>query len=505
MRKSGFISILQFDERTLTRARVKPGAAGVEMVAFDQERGHWPAANGGLETALLDFVARHKVAEDEVATILPRHLVTVRILNLPTHDPAEAAHMIRFSAEEHVPYPLDELVVQQAILRKEPGGESKVMAVFAHKDVLKTHLAPLRKAGIIPSRVFLSTACLANAVAAVKVPAEGPYAVINLGSTGIEVLVFLGNKLLFGRGVASEQDWAQRGADAGDADEEIAVEVRGSLSAFRRDSEDGEGANDIYLAADYPVAMSERVEALAAQTGKECASAYFADALIAGGATASLLTVGAALGAQGRGTLDINLLPPAESRERVVQGAKVLLLRAGYAAGAVAAALVLLFAQAYWQRYSYILELEEQLRAVEPDARGLGEKQEQLSILRQQMKRGNSPLHMLAVAAEAAPDKNANVVQFMYNINDGADFWGRAKSVDDVQRFAANLRKAAVESLAFFEHAHSVYEEQGNERGEPVLMYQVSVPIEVEGDEAAKKAAGDKPQADATAGGEADQ
>ena len=166
--------------------------------------------------------------------------------------------MIRFSAEEYVPYPVDELIIQNAILRREPGGESKVLAVLAHRDVLKNHLAPLRKAGIIPQRVLLSTACLANAVTAARPPAQGAYALANLSSSGLEILVFLGSKLLFGRGVASEQDWSKRGADAAGADEELAIEVRGSLSAYRRESEDGEGAENVYLASDYPIAIEER-------------------------------------------------------------------------------------------------------------------------------------------------------------------------------------------------------------------------------------------------------
>lgn len=494
MPKSGLISILQYDERTLTRTRVKPGqGTAVEILAFDQERGQWPAAGGQLDTALAAFIQRLGIADDTVITVLPRHLVTVRILNLPTHDPAEAESMIRFSAEEYVPYPADELIIQSAVLRREPGGESKVLAVLAHKDVLKAHLAPLRAAGIIPQRVLLSTACLANAVAAAKAPGDQPYALANLASSGLEVLVFHGTKLLFGRAVASEQDWSARGEAAAQADEEMAIEVRGSLSAFRRESEDGEGADTVYLASDYPIALDERAESLANETGKECASAAFVNA-IATGQQAPITALGAALAALGRATLDINLLPAEAARARTVAGAKELLKRAGYVAAGVAAALLLLFAQAYLQRASYIRELQGRLNAVAPDAAGLGEKQEQLRILRQQMKRGSSPLHMLAISADAAPEKSANITQFRYNINEGTDIFGRANSVDDVQAFAAKLRKAATDAqLAFFKNAHSMYEDRGEERGKKIIMYQIAVPVEAEGEaKADKKARGVK-------------
>lgn len=498
MRKSGYISILQYDERTLTRTRVKPGPGGLEVVSCDQERGHWPAAGGALEQALLAFVKRLKVEEDTVATVLSRHLVTVRIVTLPTHDPAEATRMIQFSAEEYVPYPAEELVIQDVILRREPGGESRVLAVLAHQDVLKAHLAPLRKAGIIPERVLLSTVCIANAVAASAAPVDSPYAIVNLGSSSLEVLVFRQGKLLFCRGVASEQDWSVTGDAAAVIDEEIAIEARGGLGAFRRESDDGEGAEYIAISCDYPASLAERAEVLSNETAKDCAPAGAVGGIaVAAGVHASYAALGAALSCTGTGTLDINLLPAEDSRARTVAGAKVLLKRAGYYAGGVAAALLLVFAQAYWQRLAYIGELEEQLRAVEPAARGLGEMEEQLSILRQQMKRGNSPLHMLAAAAEAAPGEKANVVQFRYDINEGVDLYGRAEAVDDVQAFASNLRSQAVKSqLALFKNARTMYEDRGTERGTPVIMYYINIPVSL--DEEGAETTEDAPAAEET-------
>lgn len=497
MRKSGFISILQYDERTLVRTRVKAGTAALEVVAVDRASGPWP---GGVEQGLAELLGRLDIKGDSVATVLPRHLVTVRILALPTHDAGEAASMIRFSAEEYVPYPQDELVIQDAILRKEPGGESKVLAVLAHRDVLKNHLAPLRKAGIIPEQILLSTACLATAVAEARPASTGAYAVVNLGLGGMEVLVFQGAKLVFGRGVASELDWAAQDDAIANADEEIAVEVRGALSAFRRESEDGEGAENLYLSSDTPIALDQRAESLSVQTGKDACGATFAESLAAAGAaTASLTALGAALTLLGRGELGINLLPPAESRARAVAGAKLLMRRAALYAAALLVVGVALYGLAWWQRVAYIRELEAQLATVEAGTEGLAEKQEQLAILRQQMRRSVSPIQMLGAAADALPENAANIVQFRYNLNEGADLFGRAQSVDVVQRFASNLRSAATASqLAFFRNAHSLYEDRGEERGAQIVLYQIAIPTQVDGTDADEPdALNDAPEAKA--------
>ena len=160
-RKSPNISILQFGEHLIARLRVRRSGKGIDIIAYDVERGNWPAKDGSLDEALKDFAARHNLAEDHVFSIIARHEMTARILELPSQDPAEIAGMIRLSAEEYVPFPADELLIDQCILQKLPDGRSKVLAVFAHQDVVNAHVKTLHHAQLEPEQIFLSTACLA--------------------------------------------------------------------------------------------------------------------------------------------------------------------------------------------------------------------------------------------------------------------------------------------------------------------------------------------------------
>ncbi|MCX5759550.1 MAG: hypothetical protein NTU83_13810, partial [Candidatus Hydrogenedentes bacterium] len=93
-RKTNYISILQFDERGISRLRAHRSSKGVEVAAFDQERGEWSSRDGSLEAALQAFAQKYRLADDQLYTVLPRYDMTARILVLPSQDPSEIAGMI---------------------------------------------------------------------------------------------------------------------------------------------------------------------------------------------------------------------------------------------------------------------------------------------------------------------------------------------------------------------------------------------------------------------------
>ena len=105
-----------------------------------------------------------------VVTILPRHHATVRVVELPSQDPAEIAQMATLSAEEMVPFSKDEIVLSSTILTKLPGGASQVLIAIAHLDVIEQHIQRLRDLGIEAQALYLSTACLLAAL--VKLPTK---------------------------------------------------------------------------------------------------------------------------------------------------------------------------------------------------------------------------------------------------------------------------------------------------------------------------------------------
>lgn len=484
-RKTNNISILQFDERVISRLRVRPGASGVEVIGFDIERGAWSAREGSLESALTAFAAKHQLAEDHVFSVLPRYDMTARILELPSTDINEIDGMVRLSAEEYVPFSSEELVTDQCILGKTTDGGSKVLAVFAHRDVVESHVKLLQAAGIDPEQIYLSTVCLAAAATAARESSPKRYALVNLASGGLEVIVMRGNRLEYGRAVASQHDWLLDEAGAQEVLDELGVEVRASLSAYRRESEDGEDVEAVYVCSE-TTPVDAHCETLvqdisASVLVDECVPATFARDVATQGAemldTLPMVSLGAALIAQGRSRLEIKLLPKTMLRSRERAGAQRLAMRFGLLAAAIVVAVVGLYAVAVHQRTAYIRELSKQIATIEPHANGILAKQKQLQILQRQVERSGSVLELLSQLVELFPESDMNITHFQFTHNEKVEVTGRTKTLKAIENLAHTLTETGKSSIEQFARAQRVYEQEVDEKGQQVWDYRIVLPF----------------------------
>lgn len=496
-RKSKHISIVQFDERLISRMLVLPRPGKLEILAFDQEHGAWSAQDGTLEAALRAFMSRFHVGEGTVCSVLPRHDITTRILVLPSDRPEEIASMVRFSAEEYVPYTAEELMIGQCVLHELPTGESRVLAAFAHRDVVEGHMRLLAAAGIVPDHVYLSTACLATAVAEARPDVMGDFALIHLASGGLEALVFdRQGRLLFGRGVASAQQWREAGANAVGIVEELGVELRATLSAYRREAPESYEVERVFLSAD-AAPVETLAEALSAETAVESQPAAFLTSLVADGAARlaapALSALGAALLAQGRGKALIDLVPESVKEDRRIRTVKRQAIQVG---GLVAVILVAVggwFYQQVRHREVYRAELEARLQSLAARAGGVAEKREQLRIIRREVRPAGSVLQYLANVCRAAPEAGLNITEFRFEHDDGIEIKGRAESLDLINAFGQSLRELGkTTGLDQFLGATRMYENDNvPEQNKRVWEYHYTIPFEETGAEDASAARGE--------------
>lgn len=461
----------------LSPAGASPMASGTLRGDFQEDE--------ALAAALKSLADEQGIRGDRLLSVLPRHDLTTRILTLPTHDDAEIASMLRFSAEEFVPFSAGELIIDHAVLSGMPSGESVVFAVLAHQDIVNRHLALLAAAGLEPEQILLSTACLVSAAAARGVSGTNRHAVVHLVPGGLEIAVLDRGRLVYSRGTQSSQDWealarnpeAVQGGGllAESGAEELAAEIRGTLSAYRRESEDGEGVDVVFFSANGGN-LSALCDAVGGALGRECRP--FPPPAGAGGADPGLLAEGACLTARGLAPVVISLLPERMVEKRRALGARRMAAHVAVFAGLVLLALGLLQWQAVSQRAKVLNEFRSKLMQMAPNAEGIKEKREQLGILRRQVDHKGSIIEQLATVVDAVPAERANITRINLDRQAGISLWGRAKSVNDVAEFAQNLRnKAAAEALSFFSHAHSLYEQQVDERGQQVFSYQIEVPL----------------------------
>ena len=120
--------------------------------------------------ALKALFSEHKLSK-RVRLGVANQRVIVRTLRLPAiENPEELDAAIRFQAQDQIPMPLDQAVLDHRVVGGVPGdGEDAspkidVVVVAARRDMIEASLAPLRKAGLQPAGVDLSAFGLIRAL-----------------------------------------------------------------------------------------------------------------------------------------------------------------------------------------------------------------------------------------------------------------------------------------------------------------------------------------------------
>lgn len=165
-----------------------------------------------LAEGLKQLFSEHKLSK-RVRLGIANQRVVVRTLRLPAlEDPKELEAAIRFQAQEQIPMPIDQAVLDHRVVGGAAGGEDDdgkpkidVMVVAARRDMVDASLATLRSAGLQPVGIDLSAFGLIRALGDSVAPAPDrqaatPGAVLycNVGDT-TNLAVAKGRSCLFTR------------------------------------------------------------------------------------------------------------------------------------------------------------------------------------------------------------------------------------------------------------------------------------------------------------------
>jgi type IV pilus assembly protein PilM len=136
-----------------------------------------------ISEALRSLFAEHKLSK-KVRLGIANQRVIVRTIRLPAiDDPKELEAAVRFEAQERIPMPLDQAVLDHRVVGGVPAIEDAspqidVVVVAARRDMIEASLKPLRDAGLQPVGVDLSAfgliRALGNSVAPAPTAGEAP-------------------------------------------------------------------------------------------------------------------------------------------------------------------------------------------------------------------------------------------------------------------------------------------------------------------------------------------
>jgi type IV pilus assembly protein PilM len=122
----------------------------------------------GLAEALRGLYRANKGLDKRVRVGLANQKIVVRVIDLPyLEDPKEIDAAVRFHAQDQLPMPLDQAVLdhqQLEVVTDETGRRQRVLLVAARREMVERVLAALRAAGLKPEGVDLSAFAMVRAL-----------------------------------------------------------------------------------------------------------------------------------------------------------------------------------------------------------------------------------------------------------------------------------------------------------------------------------------------------
>lgn len=192
-----------------------------------------------LSTAIREALSNAGITSKSVIACLPRHLVTARFARLPHAAPEQLRGMIEFEAQQHILFPLEEVILDYKLLDEKrvvltPGAEDlqPVLLAAARKPLVAEVMAAFDRAGVTLEQLSVSSLALSENIS----DALEPTALIAVNFGSVEVVVVGSGELLFSRSSIVDVTGVAREVGAQRLTEEITRSFTAYQNEFRQKS-----------------------------------------------------------------------------------------------------------------------------------------------------------------------------------------------------------------------------------------------------------------------------
>lgn len=103
---------------------------------------------GPLDEELPSLFKSLGIRNQHVTTYLPRKLVNLRFLEIPSVEPKEVDNIVQLRGVKQIPYSQDEVILSHTLLRSRQDGYSEVVLAFCQRKFVDERINLLAKAGL---------------------------------------------------------------------------------------------------------------------------------------------------------------------------------------------------------------------------------------------------------------------------------------------------------------------------------------------------------------------
>ncbi|MFC1727224.1 type IV pilus assembly protein PilM [Patescibacteria group bacterium] len=199
---------LDIGSHSLKIAQVERKKEAFRLLAFGSvmapQRGLLSEAEADL-TALAGAIKKlhreAKIRTKNVATALPEDKVFSKLLSFPKMAEKELKSAIKWEAEQYVPIPLEEVILDHQIIgetKENNEGKVEILIVAAPKNLVEKTLRILRMAGFTPVSLESEIMALSRSLTTV---ASAPTLLVDLGARATDMAIVEKGKVIFTRSI----------------------------------------------------------------------------------------------------------------------------------------------------------------------------------------------------------------------------------------------------------------------------------------------------------------
>ena len=166
-------------------------------------------ASGSVREPLIEAIrslsGEIRITAKEAAISVSGPSVIVRFVSMPKMRDDELKGAIKFEAEKHIPFPINECIVDHQVLKKnDKEGKLEMLLVAARKDFVMNKVSIAEESGFSVNTVDVDTFAVANAFlrSHFHSPAGKTAAFLNIGSSFTNVGIVRDGVICFARDIA---------------------------------------------------------------------------------------------------------------------------------------------------------------------------------------------------------------------------------------------------------------------------------------------------------------